>query len=157
MRVHFLCYIFRWVSLCMWGRENGNGIYERYLLWFITFFKVLFIVPCIEQYKPLFFSVLWWSPVVFNVQMVSHGIHGNQIRWWRIKWEPSKNTYSDGMALRLGSVNTLRPSATFIHQHNNPKFIQIMACHLFRVKLLPALIMDYCHLGHWEQIPVIFE
>ena len=78
--------------------------------------QVLFIVPCIKQYKPLFSQFCDEVQAVSNVQMVSHGIHGNQIRWLRMKWEPLENTYSDGMALRLGSVNSSRPSDTYMHQ-----------------------------------------
>ena len=35
------------------------------------------------------------------VQMASHEIYGKQIRWWRMKWEPLENTYSDRMAVKM--------------------------------------------------------
>ena len=100
----YFYYIFRWVSLCMWvwknEMENMSDICCG-LQHFNSFICSL-IHQTIHQTCMVFcFSFLFNVQAVSNVQMVSHGIHGNQIRWWRMKWEPLENTYSDGVADKM--------------------------------------------------------
>ena len=58
---------------------------------------------------------------------------------------------------QYGTINSSPPSATYMYQWTGSALLQVMACHLFGAKSLPAPMMAYCQLDSWEQISVKFE
>ena len=53
-----------------------------------------------------------------------------------------------------GIINSLRPSAAYMHQQSMPSLVQIMACHLDGAKPLSEPMLEYCQLDSWEQTSV---
>ena len=50
------------------------------------------------------------------------------------------------------TVNSLRVSDTYVHQHNIPTLLQITVWHLFGAKPLSEPMLPYCRLKHQEHI-----
>ena len=81
--------------------------------------------------------------VLSIVQMASRGIHGNQIRWWRMKWEPLENTYSDGMAGKMDWARLIYTSRWETVQDSQFIYLDVLFFH-------PSLSILVCLLFVWQ-------
>ena len=69
-------------------------------------------------------------------------------------WHIHTSSYWSMHCIISRNLNSLRPSDTYICQHDIPTLLQIMACRLFGAKPLSEPMPPYCRLNHKKYISV---